>query len=213
MMAMAETDDDLPVRTHDAAIFELAKSLINSIVKESEEVHGETPRDRLKNQIKYRTDEKMVGAIGALSSYLQAKSSDRQATAMESLAKTASRWSMAETVDATAQAIVDQRESKRDYLATTYSLPPLTLALLWAIRGMLMDASVKSLSRPDRFDPYRRLSTEELAWSMRLTPEELWEGLPRVNGHGPIDYDVLEDFDLMHYGGTEMKPDDWVYGG
>jgi hypothetical protein len=131
---------------------------------------------------------------------------------LEALAKTASKLQVADSLDTNAQAIVDQRESKRDYLATTYSLPFKTLAVLWAMRGMLMDASIKSLSRPERFDPYRRLSTEEIAWSLRLAPEGLWESLPKT-ADGAIDYEILEDFDIMHYGGTDDAPDDWLYGG
>lgn len=209
---MAETDDDLPIKTHDGAIYGLCKSLINAIVKESETAHGETARDKLKNQITHRTNPEMVGAIEAFSTYLLAKATDRQATAMETLARSAQAMAMAETVDTTAQAMVDQREPKRDYLASTYSLPSDTLALLWSVRGMLMDASVKSLSRPDRFDPYRRLSTDEISWSLRLEPHQFIERLPRTVSGG-IDYGLLESFDLMHYGGTVDAPDEWCYGG
>jgi hypothetical protein len=209
---MADADDDLPVKSHDGAVAEWCKMLINSIVKESEDAHGDTPRERLKNQIKHRSDERMVGAITALSTYVAARAAERQAMAMESLAKTANKWQMAETVDTNAQAMVDQREPRRDYLATTYSLPTETLALLWSIRGMLMDASVKSLSRPDRFDPYRRLTTEEIAWSLRTSPDELWSALPRIPSN-EIDFPLLEEFDIIHYGGTPEQPDDWMYGG
>lgn len=209
---MAETDEDLPVKTHDGAVFDLCKSLINSIVKESESAHGETERVRLMNQITHRTNPEMVGAIEAFSTYLLAKATDRQATAMDQLAKVANRTAMAEMVDTNAQAMVDQRESKRDYLATTYSLPSDTLALLWSMRGLLMDASIKSLSRPDRFDPYRRLTTEDVAWSLRMSSATLWSRLPRTPD-GTIDYGLLEEFDLMRYGGTEQEPDVWLYGG
>lgn len=209
---MADREDDLPVKTHDGAILDLAKTLINSIVKDSENAHGDTPRDRLKFQVKERSDPTLVGAINALATYGMARAAERQATAMESIAKTAKATAMVETVDANAQAMVDQRESKRDYLATTYSLSPRLLSLLWAMRGMLMDASVRSLSRPDRFDPYRRLSTDEIAWSLRIAPDEFLYGLPRT-ANDEIDYGLLEEFDIMHYGGTPDAPDDWMYGG
>ena len=213
-MTMAEPDDDLPVPTHDESIMRLVKSLINGEVAASTSAHGGTERERLRNHMKARADDTVMGSITGLSAWLTARAADRQATAMESLAKTASRWSMAESVDTNAQAMVDQREPKRDYLATTYSLSPTTLSLLWAMRGMVMDASVKSLSRPDRFDPYRRLTTAEIAWSLRLTPEQLIVELPRIDGSdGKIDYGLLEEFDIMHYGGTPEQPDDWMYGG
>lgn len=211
-MVMADRDDDLPVKSHDGMVLDLAKTLINSIVKDSETAHGETPRDRLKFQVKERSDPTMVGAISALSTYGLAKAAERQAAAMEAMVKVANRTVMNETVDATAQAMVDQREPKRDYLATTYSLEPRLLMLLWAIRGMLVDASVRSLSKPDRFDPYRRLTTEEIAWSLRLTADDLIAALPRTSV-GEIDYGLLEDFDIMRYGGTEEEPDIWLYGG
>lgn len=205
-------DDDLPVKTHDGAMLDLAKTLINSIVKDSETAHGATHRERLKNQVKLRSDPAMVSAISALATYGMARAAERQATAMESIAKTAKATAMVETVDSNAQAMVDQREPRRDYLATTYSLPSEYLTLLWSMRGMLMDASIKSLSRPDRFDPYRRLSTEEIAWSLRMSQDDLWSLLPR-RPNGTVDYDLLEAFDLMHYGGTPDAPDDWMYGG
>ena len=109
----------------------------------------------------------------------------------------------------------NQRESKRDYLATTYSLPMPVLTLLWAMRGMLMDASIKALSRPDRFDPYRRVTTEEIAWSLRLSVDDFYLLLPRTSQSGGIDFDfsLLEEFDILHYGGTDIAPDDWMYGG
>lgn len=209
---MAETDDDLPVKTHDGAILDMVKMVINSIVKDSENAHGASERERLKNQIKLRSDPAMVGAINALSTYGMARAAERQATAMESIAKTAKGMAMVDTVDTNAQAMVDLRESKRDYLATTYSLSPRLLSLLWAMRGMLMDASVRSLSRPDRFDPYRRLSTDEIAWSLRVATDEFLADLPRT-ATDEIDYGLLEEFDIMHYGGTPDAPDDWMYGG
>lgn len=209
---MVDTDADLPVKTHDGAILDMVKMVINSIVKDSESAHGDTPREKVKNQIKLRSDPATVGAINALSSYAHARAAERQATAMESIAKTVKATAMVETVDTNAQAMVDLREPKRDYLATTYSLPTETLALLWSVRGMLMDASVRSLSKPERFDPYQRLTTDEIAWSLRLTSDEFIARLPR-RPNGEIDYGLLEEYDLMHYGGTDDKPDDWLYGG
>lgn len=204
--------DDLPTRSHDSAIMELCKMLINSVVIDSESSHGDSPREKLKNHVKQRSDDSMMGALSALSAYLNVRAAERQATALESLARTASRLQLSESDDTNAQAIVDAREPKRDYLATTYSLPSTTLSLLWAMRGMLMDASVKSLSRPDRFDPYRRLTTAEIAWSLRVTEDDLWAELPRTP-EGGIDFDLLEAFDVMHYDGTATHPDGWMYGG
>lgn len=206
---LVETDD-LPVPTHDDAISSLVKSLINSVVKDSESAYGDTPREKLKNQIKQRSDDSMMNGITALSTYLLAQASNRQAAALESLSRTATRLQFHESDNA--QAIVDSRESKRDYLATTYSLPPAELSLLWAMRGMLIDASIKSLSRPDRFDPYRRLTTEEISWSLRITPVLLYSGLPR-NDEGDIDFALLEDFDIVYYDGTPEEPDGWMYNG
>lgn len=204
---------ETPVRTHDDAIKSWVKSLINGIVKSSEDnTHLKTPQERLIFELRQRADDKTMVGITGLSSYLSALAADRQATALESLAKAASRMAMSEASDTTAQAIVDDRESKRDYLASTYSLPTETLLLLWAMRGMLVDASIKSLSRPDRFDPYRRLTTKEIAWSLRLTDAAVWNALPRTDS-GDIDYELLEAFDLMHYGGSPTHPDDWMYGG
>jgi hypothetical protein len=201
-----------PQKTYDGSIGDMVKSLINSIIKDSQDTYGDTPLEKVRNQLKFNTGGDTLAGITALSAYMSARSSERQATALEALAKTASKLQVADSLDTNAQAIVDQRESKRDYLATTYSLPFKTLAVLWAMRGMLMDASIKSLSRPERFDPYRRLSTEEIAWSLRLAPEGLWESLPKT-ADGGIDYEILEDFDIMHYGGADDAPDDWLYGG
>jgi hypothetical protein len=201
-----------PQKTYDGSIGDMVKSLINSIIKDSQDTYGDTPLEKVRNQLKFNTGGDTLAGITALSAYMSARSSERQAAALEALAKTASKLQVADSLDTNAQAIVDQRESKRDYLATTYSLPFKTLAVLWAMRGMLMDASIKSLSRPERFDPYRRLSTEEIAWSLRLAPEGLWESLPKT-ADGAIDYEILEDFDIMHYGGTDDAPEDWMYGG
>jgi hypothetical protein len=207
-----QPQETAPQKTYDGSIGDMVKSLINSIIKDSQDTYGDTPLEKVRNQLKFNTGGDTLAGITALSAYMSARSSERQAAALEALAKTASKLQVADSLDTNAQAIVDQRESKRDYLATTYSLPFKTLAVLWAMRGMLMDASIKSLSRPERFDPYRRLSTEEIAWSLRLAPEGLWESLPKT-ADGAIDYEILEDFDIMHYGGTDDAPEDWMYGG
>jgi hypothetical protein len=207
-----QPQETAPQKTYDGSIGDMVKSLINSIIKDSQDTYGDTPLEKVRNQLKFNTGGDTLAGITALSAYMSARSSERQAAALEALAKTASKLQVADSLDTNAQAIVDQRESKRDYLATTYSLPFKTLAVLWAMRGMLMDASIKSLSRPERFDPYRRLSTEEIAWSLRLAPEGVWESLPKT-ADGAIDYEILEDFDIMHYGGTDDAPDDWLYGG
>jgi hypothetical protein len=110
------------------------------------------------------------------------------------------------------QAITEGRESKLEYLTLTYSLPPSLLTLLWAMRGILMDASIKSLSVPDRLDPYRRVTTEEMSLALRMTPDAFFAALPQ-DGAGSIDFDLLEDFDILHYSGTDEAPDDWLYGG
>lgn len=206
---------DKPNRNHDDAIGDLVKSLINSIVIESSTVQADSPRERLLLHIKRRSDDSLNGAITALSSYLQARAQERQAQSTEALVKAVRELSIQTTdtpdnVDA--QAIIDLREPKRDYLATTFSLPSETLSLLWAMRGMLVDASIKSLSRPSRFDPYQTLTSEEIAWSLRVTKEELWEHLPR-NAAGAIDYALMEEFDIHHYGGTDEEPETWMYGG
>lgn len=201
-----------PSKTYDGSIGDMVKSLINSIIKDSQKTYGDTPLDKIRNQLQFNTGGNTLEGITALSAYLTAKATERQAIAMESLAKTASKLQVAESLEPAGQAIIDQRESKRDYLATTYSLPSATLSLLWAMRGMLVDASIKSLSRPDRFDPYRRVTSEEIAWSLRITPQALWSMLPR-DTDGMVDYALLEEFDILRYGGSEEQPDDWMYGG
>lgn len=199
-------------KTYGGSIERLVKSLINGLIKESQDTYGDTPLEQIRNRINFESSEHTMRSIGALSTYMQAQASERQAAALESLAKTANKWEMVSATETTGQAIVDQRESKREYLSTTYSLPTADLSLLWAMRGLLMDASVKSLSRPDRFDPYRRLSTEEIGWSLRLSSEELWGRLPR-NSKGAIDYALLEEFAVLNYGGTDSEPDVWLFGG
>jgi len=215
MTDLDPTGTDIPkakTKTYDGSIGDLVKALLNSVIKESEKTYGDTPLDRIRNELKFNTGGDTLEGITALSSYMNARASERQAIAMESLAKTAARAAGRETINTDAQAIVDQRESKRDYLATTYSLPHETLLLLWSVRGMLVDASIKSLSRPDRFDPYRRVSTEDIAWSLRVTPEAIWDALPHTPS-GAVDFNLLEEFDIMRYGGTDNKPDEWMFGG
>ncbi len=207
-----QTENPTPTKTYDGSINDLAKALINDLIEESQKTHGDTPKEKIKNHFKFQAGESTLHAITALSTYAMARTQERQATAMESIAKTASKLQVAEAVESGGQAIVDMREPKREYLASTYSLPPKTLSFLWAVRGMLMDASIKSLSRPDRFDPYRRLTTEEIAWSLRVAAPGFYEWLPKTS-EGSIDYDLLEEFDIMHYGGTDTEPEDWAYGG
>lgn len=198
-------------KTYGGSIDRLVKSLINGLIKDSKDTYGDTPLEQIRNRINFESSEHTMRSIGALSTYMQAQASERQAAALESLAKTANKWEMVSSVETTGQAIVDQRESKREYLSTTYSFSLETLSLLWAIRGLLMDASVKSLSKPDRFDPYRRLSTEEIGWSLRISPEELWTRLPH-HGDG-IDFELLEEFDILHYNNDDVRPDEWMFGG
>lgn len=211
-MTMTETTETPTARDHDSAVAELCRMLINSVVKDSESIYGDTARERLVNHVKSRTDERMMQALDAFSAYRSAQAQERQAAAMESIAKTASRIQMTESIDTTAQAIVDEREPKREYLASTYSLPPKTLMLLWSMRGMLVDASIKSLSRPDRFDPYRKVSTEDIAWTLRFAPEGLLKILPRKDDDS-IDFDLMEEFGIVHYDGTPEQPDGWMFAG
>lgn len=199
-------------KPYEGAIIDLAKSLITDLLKESQKGIGDDSLDKIIKHVKFGGADATMASISALSAYANAKAAERQADAIESLAKTANKLQIADQIDTAGQAIVDERESKRDYLASTYSLPTQTLSLLWALRGMLVDASIRSLSKPDRFDPYRRLSTEEIAWSLRMTSEAFWDALPR-NPDGSIDYSLLEAFDVLHYGGTADYPDQWIYGG
>lgn len=207
---MVEPTEQAP--SYDATILSMVKLLINDLVTESQKTTGDTERERLRNHLKFQAGEGTLHGITALSAYMSARAAERQAAATESLAKAVGKIQTAETVNTDAQAIIDGREPRRDYLASTYSLPPETLSLLWAMRGMLMDASIKSLSRPDRFDPFRKLKTEEIAWSLRMTSADLLAKLPLCS-LGGIDYGVLEAFGIMHYGGTGQDPDDWMYGG
>lgn len=198
----------------DTSFSELCKTLLNAFVKKSQDMHGDTALTKLQNAVKYEGNEAMWDGITAISTYLSARSQERQAQALESIASTVASQQRADAASTDAQAIIDQRESKRDYLATTYSLPTPMLMFLWAIRGMLVDASLKSLSRPNSFEPYQRLTTAELAWSLRLTSDQFIEALPRRGDDDhSIDYRLLEEFDIMHYGGTDDEPEDWMFGG
>lgn len=203
-----------PAKTYDGSISDMIKMLINDLVDEANSHgYGDTAREKIRSHLKHGAGENTMHGITALSAYVQARAAERQAIAMESLAKTASKLQVAESLDSGAQAIVDQREPRRDYLASTYSLPTETLSLLWSIRGMLVDASIRALSKPDRFDPYRKVTTEEIAWTLRVTDSWIWEHLPRTPDDD-IDYALLEDFDIVHYReNDDGSPDDWLYGG
>lgn len=201
-----------PSQKYDISIGDMTKLLINAIIKDSENSYGDTPMEKIRYQLRHGTGNDTLGGITALSSYMAARAAERQATAMESLAKTASKLQVADALDTSGQAIVDDRESKRDYLATTYSLPTELLSFLWAIRGMLIDGSLKSLSKPAQFEPYRRVTTEEIAWTLRMTEQQFYDRLPRTP-QGEIDYSILQEFDILHYGGTDERPDNWMYGG
>jgi hypothetical protein len=199
-------------KPYEGAIIDLAKNLITDLLKESQKGIGDSPLEKIMHHVKYGGADATMASISALSAYAHAKAAERQADAIEALAKTANKLQIADQIETAGQAIVDERESKRDYLASTYSLPTHTLTLLWALRGMLVDASIKSLSKPDRFDPYRRVSTDEVAWTLRMSPEQFWDALPR-HSDGAIDYSLLEAFEILHYGGTVSEPDQWIYGG
>lgn len=209
---------DRPVKSFEELINDLIKALINSMITESQALpYGDNELDKMRKYLQ-NAGENTLHAITAMSAYAQARAADRQATAIEALSKTISRTHVSSRVmtsDSTTvpgQSIVDQRESKRDYLATTYSYPSETLALLWAVRGILTDASFKALSNPAVFEPYRKVTSAELAWSLRLSPEVFLNMLPK-SPHGSIDFTVLEDFDIYHYDGTDEEPDGWMFGG
>lgn len=209
---MTEITQDSPTPTHDSAIGELCKTLINAFVKKSQDTHGDTPLAKLQNAIKYDGNEAMWDGITALSTYLSARAQERQAQSLESLAKTLAAQHRTESASTDAQAVIDSREPVRDYLASTYSLPMPTLSLLWAVRGMLVDAAIRSLSKPSRFDPYERLTTDEIAWALRMDRADLYAMLPQTP-NGSIDFALLEDFGIVHYGGSDTEPDDWMFGG
>lgn len=203
--------DETP-KTYDGSISDLLRALINDLIADSQKTTGDTPREKIKNHFKFQAGEGTLNAITALSSYATAKAAERQADAVESLAKSVASMETEASAESNGQAIIDQRDSKREFLATTYSLPFTTAALLWSIRGMLLDASLKSLSKPERFEPYRRVTTDEIAWTLRVPATEVIELLPRTD-QGTIDFELLEEFDIYHYGGTDEFPNDWMFGG
>lgn len=204
-----------PEPTHDSAIAELCKTLINAFVKDAnqkDDTHGKTALAKLQNAIRYDGNEAMWDGITALSAYTSARAAERQASALETIARTAVAQERAQAATSDAQALVDDREPKRDYLASTYSLSTEQLSLLWAMRGIVMDAAVASLSRPQTFEPYAQVSSEEMAWTLRLSQQEFNSRLPRTDS-GKIDYRLLEEFGAYHYGGDESTPDQWMFGG
>jgi hypothetical protein len=49
---------------------------------------------------------------------------------------------------------------------------------------------------------------------LRLSEEQLLARLPRTDQEsGEIDFTLLEEFDILHYGGDLDNPDVWLYGG
>jgi hypothetical protein len=197
----------------DKAIDEITRALIGTFIRNVEEhPYGDSPIEKIRNYLIQTKSEKLLEGVSDLSEYLTARAAERQAKALEQIAAHVSAQQVAAETSTRTQAITQDRESKLEYLTLTYSLPSSLLSLLWAMRGILMDASIKSLSVPDRLDPYRRVSTEEMALALRISPTELIGLLPR-DGESAIDFDLLEDFDILHYGGTDDAPDDWLYGG
>ena len=202
-----------PAKTYEVSIGDMVRMLINDLVDEANtHGYGDAAREKIRSHLKHGAGENTMHGITALSSYMTARAQERQATDMESIAKTASKLQVAGSLASGGQAIVEQRESRREYLSTTYSLPTETLSFLWSIRGLLVDASIKSLSVPSRLEPYQRLITEDIAWALRVTPEDVWSMLPRTP-QGSVDFSLLEEFGIYHYGGTEEKPDEWMWGG
>lgn len=208
---MTEPSPNTPEPTHDSAIAELCKSLINLFIRESAKAHGDTPMDKMKSAARYDGNEAMWSGITALSAYQQARAAERQAVALETIARNAADQQRTTSANTDAQALIDQRKPLRDHLATTYSLPTKQLSLLWAMRGMLMDAAIKSLSRPASFEPYERVSTEEVAWSLRMTVADFYATLPHQDDG--IDFRLLEEFGIFSYSSDPARPDDWMYGG
>lgn len=200
-------------KVSDQAIDEITRALIGTFIRNVEEQpYGDTPIEKIRNSLIQSRSEKLLEGVSDLSEYLHARASERQAKALEQIASFVSSQDTAQKTDARTQAITEERESRREYLTITYSLFPETMALLWAMRGILMDASIRNLSVPDRLDPYRRVSTSDMALSLKLTQEKFVDSLPR-NPEGEIDFELLEDFDILHYGGTDELPDEWIYGG
>lgn len=197
----------------DQAIDEITRALIGTFIKNVEEhPYGDSPLEKIRNYLIQSKSEKLLEGVSDLSDYLHARAAERQAKALEQIASYVSVQKAAVESTTRTQTIAEERESKLEYLTITYSFPSDVLSLLWAMRGILMDASVRSLSVPNRLDPYRRVTTEEIALALRLSPGELIEALPR-NPEGQIDFELLEDFAIIHYGGTDVFPDDWVFGG
>lgn len=197
----------------DQAIDEITRALIGTFIKEVEgNSYGDTPLDKIRNYIALSKSEKLLEGVADLSAYLAAHAAERQAKALEQIAAHVSAQQIATETSTRTQAITESRESKLEYLTSTYSLPTVYLSLLWAMRGILMDASIKSLSVPERLDPYRRVTTDEMAFALRMTPEDFIAALPQ-DTDGSIDFDLLEEFDVLHYGGTDEAPNDWMYGG
>jgi hypothetical protein len=197
----------------DKAIDEITRALIGTFIKEVENTpYGDSPIEKIRNFLIQSKSEKLLEGVADLSSYIAAHAAERQAKALEQIAAHVSAQQAAAQTSTRTQAITESRESKLEYLTLTYSLSTPLLSLLWAMRGILMDASIKSLSVPDRLDPYRQVTTEEMALALRMTPGAFQAALPR-DGDGAIDYDILEDFDLLHYDGTDDAPDGWMYGG
>lgn len=206
------TDSGIPA-VPDRAIDEITRALIGTFIKEVEELpYGESPIEKIRNYIIQSKSEKLLEGVADLSSYLAAHAAERQARALEQIAAHVSAQEIAAKSSTRTRAITEGRESKLEYLTLTYSLPTTLLSLLWAMRGILMDASIKSLSVPDRLDPYRRVSTEEMSLALRMSPEDFIKALPQ-DGGGSIDFDLLEAFDILHYSGVDESPDDWMYGG
>jgi hypothetical protein len=212
---MAETpvtNSGIPVVT-DKAIDEITRALIGTFIKDVEEhPYGEKPIDKIRNYIMQSKSEKLLEGVADLTGYLTAQAAERQAKALEQIAAHVSAQQVAAETSTRTQAITQDRESKLEYLTLTYSLSTPLLSLLWAMRGILMDASIKSLSVPDRLDPYRRVSTEEMALALRMSSEDFLAALPRDES-GIIDFDLLEAFDVLHYNHDSERPDDWIYGG
>lgn len=197
----------------DKAIDEITRALIGTFIKEVENTpYGDSPIEKIRNFLTLHKSEKLLEGVGDLSKYLAAHAAERQAKALEQIAAHVSAQQIATESSTRTQAITENRESKLEYLTLTYSLPTPLLTLLWAVRGILVDASIKSLSVPERLDPYRRVTTEELSLALRMSPTDFLAALPR-DADGSIDFDLLEDFDILHYGGNDEAPDDWLYGG
>lgn len=206
------TDSGIPA-VADKAIDEITRALIGTFIREVEEhSYGDAPIDKIRSYLITSKSEKLLEGVGDLSKYLAAHAAERQAKALEQIAAHVSAQQIAAETSTRTQAITEGRESKLEYLTLTYSLPSRLLMLLWAMRGILMDASIKSLSVPDRLDPYRRVTTEELSLALRMSPDEFLAILPK-DASGSTDFDLLEEFDILHYGGTDEFPDDWMYGG